>query len=82
MVNDEKSYYKALGVVSTMNYRKTAYAIIKDKVNKDNIDEVIDEWNDFIYHGGKNDRKNINNLVSEIDAYLYKIKSSVLMRRK
>ena len=36
----EKSYYKALGVVSIMDYRKTAYAILKDKVNKNNIDEV------------------------------------------
>ena len=36
----EKSYYKALCVVSIMNYKKTAYAILKDKVNKNNIDEV------------------------------------------
>lgn len=39
----EKSYYKALAVVSIMNYKKTAYAIFKDKINKDNIDEVLEE---------------------------------------
>ena len=49
----EKSYYKALGVVSIMNYKKTAYAIIKDKINKNNIDEALEEWNDFISHGDK-----------------------------
>ena len=31
-----------------MNYRKTALEILKDKVNKKNIDEVLEEWNDFI----------------------------------
>lgn len=72
----EKSYYKALGVVSIMNYKKTAYAIIKDKVNKNNIDEVLEEWNDFISHGGKNDRKDLNGLVKEVNDYLYKFKTT------
>ena len=70
----EKSYYKALGAVSIMNYRKTAYAIIKDKINKDNIDEVLEEWNDFISHGGKNDRKELKGLAKEIEGQLNKIK--------
>ena len=70
----EKSYYKALGVVSIMTYKKTAYAIIKDKINKDNIDEALEEWNDFISHGGKNDRKDLNGLVKEVNDYLYKFK--------
>lgn len=39
----EKSYYKALDVVSIMNYKKTAYMILKDKVNKNNIEEVLEE---------------------------------------
>ena len=77
----EKSYYKALGVVSIMNYKKTAYAIIKDRVNKNNIDNVLEEWNDFISHGEKNDRKNINGLVKEIDEFLYEIKSDMLISR-
>lgn len=70
----EKSYYKALGVVSIMNYEKTAKAILKDKVNKDNIEIVLEEWNNFIEHDGKNDRKEINNLIIEIDNQLNKIK--------
>lgn len=77
----EKSYYKALGVVSIMNYKKTAYAILKDKVNKNNIDEVLEEWNDFISHGNKDDRKGVNDLVSEIERYLYEIKSNLLISR-
>ena len=77
----EKSYYKALGVVSIMNYKKTAYAILRDKVNKNNIDEVLVEWNDFISHGNKEDRKGVNNLASEIERYLYEIKSNLLISR-
>lgn len=44
----ECSYYKALAVVSLMDYRKTAFAIFNDKVNKNNIDLVMEEWNNFI----------------------------------
>lgn len=69
----EKSYYKALGVVAIMNYEKTAKAILKDKVNKDNIEVVLEEWNNFIEHGGKNDRKHLTALVKEIDDELNKI---------
>ena len=70
----EKSYYKALCVVTIMGYRKTALKILNDKVNKNNIIEVIDEWNDFIYHGGKDDRKDVNLLVSEIYDKLLEIR--------
>ena len=77
----EKSYYKALAVVSIMNYRKTAYAIFKDKINKDNIDEVLEEWNDFISHNGKNDRKDVNGLVKKIESFLYEVKSDLLISR-
>lgn len=69
----EKSYYKALGAVAIMNYEKTAKAILKDKVNKANIEIVLDEWNNFIEHGGKNDRKDLTGLVKEIDDELTKI---------
>ena len=77
----EKSYYKALGVVSIMGYKNTAYAIIKDKVNKKNINEVLEEWDDFISHGNKNDRKDLNGLVKEIDELLNEIKSDLLISR-
>lgn len=70
----EKSYYKALAAVTIMNYEKTAYRILNDKVNKENIDIVLEEWNNFIEHGDKNDRSNLNGLVKEINDELYKIK--------
>ncbi len=73
----EKSYYKALGAVSIMDYKKTAFQILRDKVNKGNIDEVLEEWNDFISHGDKYDRKDLNGLVKEIDECLKEIKSTL-----
>lgn len=73
----ERSYYKALGVVSIMNYSKTAHAILNDKVNKNNINDVLEEWNDFISHGNKNDRKDANDLVKEVEKKLFEIKFSL-----
>lgn len=75
----EKSYYKSLGAVSVMNYKNTAYTIIRDKVNKNNIDMVIDEWNDFIYHGSKNNRQDLKGLVKEVNELLNEIKSNLLI---
>lgn len=75
----EKSYYKSLAVVSIMDYKKTAYQIINDKVRKDNIDEVLEEWNDFIFHNGKDDRKELNGLVKEVDKILNEMKSDLLI---
>lgn len=71
----EKSYYKALGAVAVMNYEKTAMQIIQDKVNKDNIDLVLEEWNNFIDHGKQEDRMNVNDLISKIENKLYDIKN-------
>ena len=73
----EKSYYRALGVVAIMGYKKTAFAILRDKVNKNNIDEVLEDWNDFIFHKGKMNRKDVTELVSEIDEILNEIKSEL-----
>lgn len=75
----EKSYYKALGVVAIMGYKKTAFAILRDKVNKNNIDEVLEDWNDFIFNKGKMNRKDVTELVSEIDEILNEIKSELLI---
>lgn len=62
----EVAYYKALAAVSIMNYRKTALAILRDKVNKENIDLVLQEWNDFIDYGGDGNRRDSNDLVKEV----------------
>lgn len=43
-----KSYYKSLAGVAIRGYRKTSFKILKDKVNKDNIDLVLEEFDDFI----------------------------------
>ena len=44
----EIAYYKALAAVSVMNYRKCAYAILKDKVNINNID-LVNEIEEKLY---------------------------------
>lgn len=72
----KKSYYKALGAVTIMGYEKTALAILRDKVNENNIDEVLEEWNDFI---GKGDRCSSNELVNYIKEALYEIKDKRLI---
>lgn len=71
----EKAYYKALGVVAIMNYKNTALQLLRDRVNKNNIEEVLEEWNDFINHGRTNDRKNLNETVMLISDLLNEIKS-------
>lgn len=71
----EKSYYKALGAVALMNYKNTALAILRDKVNKNNIDIVLEEWNDFIQNGGDGNRINTNETIRLIDENLNDIKS-------
>lgn len=45
-----------MAAVAVMNYKNTAMQIFKDKVNKDNIKVVLEEWNDFI--DKKDDRTN------------------------
>ena len=71
----EKSYYKALGAVALMNYKNTALAILRDKVNKNNIDIVLEEWNDFIQNGGDGNRINKNETIGLIDGSLNDVKN-------
>lgn len=44
----EKSYYKALAGLAIRGYINTAKRLIKDRINKNNIDLVLDEINDFV----------------------------------
>lgn len=71
----EIAYYKALGAVSLMNYKKTALHIFHDKVNKDNIDIVLNEWNDFMNNGGDGNRIGINATFLLIDQKLNELHS-------
>ena len=66
----EEAYPNALGAVAVMNYFKTAKTILKDKVNKDNINFYLSEWNDFT---SKHNRKNCNDTVIYIDKELNRI---------
>ena len=43
----EKSYFKSLAGVAIRGYKNTALKIIEDKINKDNIDLVLSEIEDF-----------------------------------
>ena len=47
----EKSYYKTIADLAVRGHKNTAMQIIKDKVNKDNIDLVLKEVNDFLTKG-------------------------------
>ena len=69
----DEAYPNALGSVAIMNYFNTAKTILKEKVNKNNIDFYLFEWNDFT---GKHNRKNCNETVIYIDKELNKISKS------
>lgn len=69
----EVAYYCAMGSCAIMEYDKTAKQILKDKVNKGNIDEVLEEWNYFI---NRPDRIDVNSTVKDITKALNEIKNS------
>lgn len=52
-----EAYPKALGAISLMNYKNTAFQILNDKVNKDNVSLYLSEWNEFM---DKDERKKAN----------------------
>ena len=72
----ELSYYKALAAVSVMNYRNTAIQMFRDKVNEENINIVLEEWNYFM---SKGDRSKANETVKMINDYLLEVKSELLI---
>ena len=74
----EKSYYKALGAVSLMNYKNAALAIFNDKINCETIDLALKEWNDFINNGGDGNRLNSNETVKMISKKLNEFKQNFI----
>ena len=71
----EKSYYKTLAGLMVRGYLNTCKKLIADRVNKNNIDLVLDEINDFIKP--ENDTgNNSSNVCNEIMTILYEIKKS------
>lgn len=78
----EKSYYKSLIGCAIRGYRNTCIKIIKDKVNKDNIDIVLSEINDFITPYKSSDTAgNSAEVYDEVIHYLNEIKSDLLISR-
>lgn len=74
----EKSYYKSLAGVAIRGYRNTSFKIIEDKVNKDNIDLVLSEIDDFIkpyQNSGSNE--NDNEVFNEVMDLLNNIKNQL-----
>lgn len=72
----EKSFYKSLAGCSVRGYKNTTMQIIKDKVNKDNIEEVISEFEDFVKPGYYWDKRGNEEFVNEIRDYLNNIKNN------
>lgn len=68
----EKSYYKSLAGCMVRGYRNTCLQIIKDKVNKENIDLVLSEIYDFTKPYQQ--ENNTNNLFNEIMSLLNNIR--------
>ena len=71
----EKSYARALCAVTLMGYEKTANAILKDKVNPENVDYYLEEWNDFFNFGGDGKRNTNAPLIIDIHNKLKAIKN-------
>jgi len=73
----EKSYYKSLAGCAIRGYRKTCFKIIEDKVNKENIDLVLSEINDFVTPDKSSGTSSNGNLVyTEIMKKLNEIKNN------
>ena len=73
----EKTYYKALAGLAIRGYRNTCIKIIEDKINKDNIDLVLSEINDFIKpENSSNTPVNDIEVYNEIMGYLKEIQKT------
>lgn len=78
----EKSYYKSLAGCAIRGYKNTCLAIIKDKVNKDNIDLVLSGIDDFVNpYQSTGTALNGIKLYKEVMDYLQEIKSDLLISR-
>lgn len=72
----EKSYYKSFAGCAVRGYKNTTMAIIKDKVNKKNIDLAISEFEDFVKPGYYWDKKGDEDFVNSVREYLNNIKDN------
>jgi hypothetical protein len=70
----EKSYFKSFAGCAVRGYKNTTMQIIKDKVNKNNIDEAISEFEDFVKPGYYWDKRGNEEFVDDVRKYLEKIR--------
>ncbi|HOP65775.1 MAG TPA: hypothetical protein PLX66_01985 [Bacilli bacterium] len=70
----EKSYYKSFAGCAVRGYKNTTMSIINDKVNNENIDLAISEFEDFVKPGYYWDKKGDEDFVNSIREYLNNIK--------
>ena len=77
----EKTYYKALAGLAIRGYRETCIQLIKDRINKDNIDIVLSEIDDFVKPYSNSNSDTINEVYEEVMRYLFEIKSDLLISR-
>ena len=72
----EKSYYKALAGIMLRGYKNTCLQLIRDRVNKSNIDLVLKEINDFVGTGISKEKDKTHKVYNEVMDILNKIKVS------
>lgn len=72
----DKSYYKSLAGCAVRGYKNTTMQIIKDRVNKENIDLVLSEFEDFVSPSHYWEKNGNEEFISEVKEYLKKIKQN------
>ena len=72
----EKSYYKALAGIMVRGYKNTCLQLIRDRVNKSNIDLVLKEINDFVGTDMIKEKDNSHKVFYEVIDILNEIKVS------
>lgn len=78
----EKTYYKTLAILAIIGYRNTCIKLIKDRINKDNIDLVLSEIDDFVNSKKSSENtSNENEVYVEVMTWLKEIKSDLLISR-
>lgn len=80
----EKTYYQCIVVLLFRNYINVAKNIIEDKINKDNIDDCINEFERFISdkHDGKEHDFNYDELWPEAKTIYDELKNIKIKRVK
>ena len=69
----ETIYYRVIGILAMCGYEKASLEVIKDKVNSNNLDEVIEYViSTNIYLNEKRDKDCYNRIVEKLESFKYK----------